>query len=222
MQANRRTAPHAARPVRRAARIGPDVVAELPAEWLAWPLLGVAKCWPGSLGTSTRPGVHAPAAPGWQAPLIRPDTAANRYTQVRTGCSAAWLARRVWVAEAAGSNPASPTRPEKAARETGKAVRESDPRRRPRQGRRAAADRGRLGHRALEFRPQVTQGLVCRPQPPRPGRRRRSHRRRRSRRRRRGRSHRHSRRRSRTGNRGRSAQRVFHVLARSTSVEKSM
>src|SRR6202167_5140682 len=26
-----------------------------------------------------------------------------------TGCSAAWLARRVWVAEAAGSNPASPT-----------------------------------------------------------------------------------------------------------------
>lgn len=28
---------------------------------------------------------------------------------MRTGCSAAWLARRVWVAEAAGSNPASPT-----------------------------------------------------------------------------------------------------------------
>jgi hypothetical protein len=27
-----------------------------------------------------------------------------------TGCSAVWLARRVWVAEVAGSNPASPTR----------------------------------------------------------------------------------------------------------------
>ena len=35
---------------------------------------------------------------------------ANRYTRLRTGCSAVWLARRVWVAEAAGSNPASPTK----------------------------------------------------------------------------------------------------------------
>ena len=33
----------------------------------------------------------------------------NRYTHPGTGCSAVWLARRVWVAEVAGSNPASPT-----------------------------------------------------------------------------------------------------------------
>src|SRR5580704_17420681 len=43
---------------------------------------------------------------------------ANRYTRLRTGCSAAWLARRVWVAEAAGSNPASPTKHDKAPQST--------------------------------------------------------------------------------------------------------
>jgi hypothetical protein len=53
------------------------------------------------LGTSrSRPGAGGEASAA----------ASEGYTLIGTGCSAAWLARRVWVAEVAGSNPASPTK----------------------------------------------------------------------------------------------------------------
>src|SRR5271166_3372769 len=56
---------------------------------------------------------------------------ANRYTHPGTGCSAVWLARRVWVAEVAGSNPASPTTPA-TGRATARAPRRPGHRRRAR------------------------------------------------------------------------------------------
>jgi hypothetical protein len=60
------------------------------------------------------PGFHAtaesPGTPGRAARLYGQRTCRDsRYTRPGTGCSAVWLARRVWVAEVAGSNPASPT-----------------------------------------------------------------------------------------------------------------
>src|SRR5215831_18389886 len=62
--------------------------------------LGMAQVYQGQL----------PAACPVLARHSRRSCLANRYTRPGTGCSAVWLARRVWVAEVAGSNPASPTR----------------------------------------------------------------------------------------------------------------
>src|SRR6516225_2133924 len=59
---------------------------------------------PPSPPSGVPPGQHRTAAS--QRPRM---VGANRYTRPGTGCSAVWLARRVWVAEVAGSNPASPT-----------------------------------------------------------------------------------------------------------------
>src|ERR1700676_42342 len=55
--------------------------------------------WPGEWG----PGC------GWRAGPRTGRSGPAATLSSHTGCSAAWLARRVWVAEAAGSNPASPT-----------------------------------------------------------------------------------------------------------------
>ena len=193
----------------------------------------VAAVRPGLAGT----GGHRPACP--MPRTGRSDRTATLSSH--TGCSAAWLARRVWVAEAAGSNPASPTKtwrarpavssrlrvggqafaaaqhPEQrpnglgdrlsvsssgssggrrqspspaAASLTARSARRQPPdagRRHLRAaadgergrgdrvhdllqcdhrgppGGRAAADRRRLGHRALELRAQVGQGPVGRP-----------------------------------------------------------
>jgi hypothetical protein len=61
---------------------------------------------------------HPGAAPHSTATSPRPGRASG-YTRPGTGCSAVWLARRVWVAEVAGSNPASPTSPTSRSRRTG-------------------------------------------------------------------------------------------------------
>jgi hypothetical protein len=88
----------------------------------------------------------------------------SRYTQPGTGCSAAWLARRVWVAEVAGSNPASPTTasPTTAARQTDRVRQRADaarPSRAARQASPAGRERRRQGNadrqrRAGHLRPR--------------------------------------------------------------------
>ena len=76
---------------------------------------------------------------------------------MRTGCSSAWLERRVWDAEAAGSNPAIPTmnlRAEVTFRFAGESVRT------------AGADIGRLADAAAEVGFQIVGARIEEAPPP--------------------------------------------------------
>jgi hypothetical protein len=52
------------------------------------------------LGSAAQPSGRTPVAESRSAPPTR----RARYTRLRTGCSAAWLARRVWVEQVRMSN----------------------------------------------------------------------------------------------------------------------